>query len=195
MQWYRDAHATALVASGVDILSRRHSNFIFAIHLHFYRYARNKRLENIKLKHLLVERDPKNPDKLIYTRKLQDGNGPKSYGILVCKSMDMIQSLLKWLENIRHGLGTKKDISVEVKSSKYNADKIITLCEVCNDGMLQKMYIILMSKTRQIHLGLLVIQVLIQNQKVEYFIKIINGIQYHCKKCHQDVHSVPIRLK
>lgn len=190
--------ATALVASGVDILSRRHSNFIFATHLHFLAdMPEIKRLENIKLKHLLVERDPKNPDKLIYTRKLQDGNGPKSYGILVCKSMDMDSEFIEMAEKIRHGLGTKKDIStVEVKSSKYNADKIITLCEVCNDGTVAEDVHHINEQNTADSFG--IISNLGSNPELESGIFHKNNkwnLVSLCKKCHQDVHSVPIRLK
>ena len=156
-----------------------------------------KRLENIKLKHLLVERDPKNPDKLIYTRKLQDGNGPKSYGILVCKSMDMDSEFIEMAENIRHGLGTKKDIAtVEVKSSKYNADKIMTLCEVCNDGTVAEDVHHINEQNTADSFG--IISNLDSNSGLESGIFHKNNkwnLVSLCKKCHQDVHSVPIRLK
>ena len=52
--------ATSLVASGVSTLSKRKSSFMFATHLHFLaEMPYIKELHNVKLFHLLVERDIK----------------------------------------------------------------------------------------------------------------------------------------
>ena len=125
--------ATALVASGIIQLSKRNSNFIFATHLHFLAdmdYI--KKIKNLKLYHLLVERDPKIRNKLIYTRKLQPGSGPKSYGILVCESMNLDNKFIELAKEIRNTLNIDKELpEVDVKNSKYNKNKIVTFCEVC----------------------------------------------------------------
>jgi hypothetical protein len=143
------------------------------------------------LKHLLVERDPNNPDKLIYTRKLQDGNGPKSYGILVCKSMDMDSEFIEMAENIRHGMSVKKDIyNVEVKTSKYNSEKIMTLCEVCQDGTIAEDVHHINQQCEANSMGI------ISNVGEGIFHKNNKwNLVSLCKKCHQDVHSVPIKLE
>ena len=150
-----------------------------------------KQLNNVKLKHLLVERDPKNPDKLIYTRKLQDGNGPKSYGILVCKSMAMDTEFIEMAENIRQQMSSKKDIStIDIKSSKYNSNKLMTLCEICQDGTVAEDVHHINEQNTANSLGL------INNDNDGIFHKNNKwNLVSLCKKCHQDVHSVPSLLK
>ena len=54
------------------------------------------------------EIDENNPTKLIYTRKLQYGNGPKSYGILVCESMSLDTKFIELAKEIRTSMNTKK---------------------------------------------------------------------------------------
>ena len=93
--------ATALVASGITQLSDRNSSFIFATHLYLADMEYIKKLTNIKLYHMLVELDKNNPKRLIYTRKLQPGNGPKSYGILVCESMSLDNKFIELAKEIR----------------------------------------------------------------------------------------------
>ena len=126
--------ATALVASGVMQLSERNSSFIFATHLHFLAdMPYIKKLDNVKLYHLLVEKDLKDPSKLIYTRKLQPGNGPRSYGILVCESMNLDEKFIESAKEIRESMNLEKDLNqLEFKTSKYNSKKNITNCEICH---------------------------------------------------------------
>lgn len=133
--------ATAIVASGVIELSQRKSNFLFATHLHFLANMQCiKTLSNIRMCHLLVEFDPLNPKKLIYNRKLLEGNGPKSYGILVCDAMNMDNNFLNRAKEIRQTLditninsSTSTSNSNAVGWSKYNKDKIIIKCEICSE--------------------------------------------------------------
>ena len=68
-----------------------------------------KELENVKLFHLLVERDVNNPSKLIYSRKLQPGNGPKSYGILVCETMELEHDFILKAKEIRESMNNIKN--------------------------------------------------------------------------------------
>ena len=69
---------------------------------------------------VIVELDKNNPKRLIYTRKLQPGNGPKSYGILVCESMSLDNKFIELAKEIRSSMNTKKNIAdLEYKNSKY----------------------------------------------------------------------------
>jgi len=104
--------ATAIVASGIIELSKRESSFLFATHLHFLAEMKCiKELDNIRLCHLLVERDKLNPKKLIYNRTLLDGNGPKSYGILVCEAMNMDNDFLIRAKHIRENISNCMQIA------------------------------------------------------------------------------------
>jgi len=186
--------ATALVASGIGLLSKRKSSFIFATHLHFLadmHYIRD--LDNIRLCHMAVELDPMNQKKLIYSRKIQEGSGPKSYGILVCESMDLDEEFIEKAKEIRQSMNSTKDAnlrdtivpnSISV-GSKYNANKIIGVCEVCNDKVATDVHHINQQCDAN-HNNLI--------ESKEYGIfnknKLWNLVAL-CKECHQGVHSSP----
>lgn len=133
--------ATALVASGLQQLCKRRANFIFATHLHFLSELKEvTELPNMKFYHLSVRADTVNPDKLIYDRKLAPGNGPQSYGIVVCKSMALDTEFVREAERIRLAI-ERGDVLGHIKfapretagtRSKYNTDKRFGECEVCN---------------------------------------------------------------
>lgn len=175
--------ATALVASGVMQLSKRKSSFIFATHLHFLAnmpYIKN--LTNVKLYHMLVEKDPENPSKLIYTRKLQPGNGPKSYGILVCESMALDSDFVNLAKEIRETMNSEKSINqLEFKTSKYNSEKVVAFCEICNDKTIAEDVHHINEQCTADSRGM--IGNFHKNKKW--------NLVSLCKKCHNDVHAKP----
>ena len=141
--------ATALVASGLQQLCKRRANFIFATHLHFLSELKEvTELPNMKFYHLSVRADPVNPDKLIYDRKLAPGNGPQSYGIVVCKSMALDTEFVREAERIRLAI-ERGEVLGHIKfapretagaskytagaTSKYNTEKMFGACEVCGN--------------------------------------------------------------
>ena len=184
--------ATALVAAGVGQLSKRNSSFIFATHLHFLAdMSYIKELDNVKLFHLLVEKDPNDPRKLIYSRKLHPGNGPKSYGILVCESMSLDDEFIEKAKEIRASMNHKSEQSYQslaTVGSKYNKDKVITLCETCSDVATDVHHINEQCTADE--------NGLIEHDENGIFNKNkLWNLVALCKECHQDVHSVPAKLK
>jgi len=190
--------ATALVASGIGLLSKRKCSFIFATHLHFLadmNYITD--LDNVRLCHMAVELDPKNPKKLLYSRKLQNGSGPKSYGILVCESMDLDDEFIKKAKEIRQSMNNKtlsstNEISIlssAVIGSKYNSEKLIGVCEVCNNNIACDVHHINQQCDAN-HNNLI--------ESNEYGIfnknKLWNLVAL-CKSCHTSVHNVPSKLE
>jgi DNA mismatch repair protein MutS len=136
--------ATALVASGLQQLCRRNASFLFATHLHFLSEIECiTALSNLKFYHLAVRQDMSAPDKLIYDRKLKPGNGPQSYGILVCKSMSLDTDFIREAERIRAGIEAGEILSgfsnrlqgvnelSRAPVSHFNKEKIFQMCEVC----------------------------------------------------------------
>lgn len=139
--------ATALVASGLQQLCMRNASFLFATHLHFLSEIDCvTSIPNLKFYHLAVRQDPtsKTSDKLIYDRKLKPGNGPQSYGILVCKSMALDPNFIREAERIRAGIEAGEILSGfsnrlhgvnelgRAQTSHFNKEKIFQVCEVCN---------------------------------------------------------------
>jgi hypothetical protein len=143
--------ATALVTSGIIQLNKRDSCYIFATHLHFLSnssYLRPLIPDRLQLCHLKVVQDAKDPSKLIYTRKLASGSGPQSYGILVCESMNLHPEFIALAKEVRttmlsttasvpllsHGDSVASVALPLLGSSKYNADKVYSICEVCGQA-------------------------------------------------------------
>lgn len=152
--------ATAIVASGLKLLSQRRANFIFATHLHFLSEIPEVcALENLKFFHLAVRIDAKDPSVLIYDRELRPGNGPQSYGIIVCRSMNLDLEFIREAERIRLGIergdilgrfsgrlqnnGTTLSSTslaplptslAPQKTSHFNSEKLVDSCEVCGSS-------------------------------------------------------------
>lgn len=186
---------TALVASALEILSRRQVKFLSATHLHnLTAMDCIKKLDNVRFYHLLVERDPANPEKLIYTRKLQPGSGPSSYGILVAQSMNMDMEFIKRAQEIRTMIGNTQAsmhtciTDAAIGASKYNRDKVVAMCEVCGG-----------EKATDVHH--------INQQCDADSTDLLDSVEHGvfnknklwnlvalCKSCHQAVHSSPARL-
>jgi len=192
--------ATAIMASGLRKLHDRGCSFIFATHLHFLaelEYVSS--LENLKFKHLTVELDPENNNRVIYRRKIKDGNGPQSYGILVCQSMKLEKDFIddaimirRQIENGElikfNGRLTNSGELVDYHSSSYNKEKHITRCEVCQDVGTDIHHINEQSSAdcSGVIEGGDNIGVFHKNEKW--------NLVCLCKECHQSVHSSPSRL-
>lgn len=193
--------ATAIMASGLKKLHDRGCSFIFATHLHFLaelEYVSS--LENLKFKHLTVELDPNNNNRVIYRRKIKDGNGPQSYGILVCQSMklekDFIDDAVMIRRQIENGelIKFKNRLTnsgelVDYHTSAYNKGKHISRCEVCQ-GIGTDIHHInqqVDADSCGIIEGSSNIGVFHKNEKW--------NLVCLCKECHQSVHSSPSRLE
>jgi len=203
--------ATALVAAGVGNLARRKSSFIFATHLHFLAdMSYIKELDNVKLFHLLVERDTKDPSKLIYSRTLHPGNGPKSYGILVCETMDLDNDFILKAKEIRESMNTKNTNTYTNPThqnhnhtnnsnhtnhsnqtnhtSKYNINKIISLCEICKVANACDVHHINQQCDANEN------NIINDNENGIFNKNKLWNLVSLCKECHQSIHSVPQRI-
>ena len=191
--------ATALVASGVRTLAKRKCSFIFATHLHFLAdMSYIKELENVKLFHLLVERDVNNPSKLIYSRKLQPGNGPKSYGILVCETMELEHEFIIKAKEIRESMNSMKmvdtnyngkttsgDITHTSIGSKYNINKIISTCEICKTTNATDVHHINQQCDANEN------NIIFDSENGIFNKNKLWNLVSLCKQCHHNVHSSP----
>ncbi len=182
---------SALVASALEILSRRKVKFLSATHLHnLTEMDCIKKLDNIKFYHLLVEQDKTNPAKLIYTRKLQAGSGPSSYGILVAQSMNMDAEFITRAQEIRTMIGNAQMpvANATIGGSKYNKDKVIAMCEICGSEKATDVHHINQQCDANSVDLLDTFDAGIFNKN-----KLWNLVSL-CKLCHQAVHSAPPRL-
>ena len=70
---------------------------------------------------------------LVYDRKLHEGHGESMYGLEVCKSLALPDDFIERAYAIRNKYD-KAHISVlEAKKSRYNANKLRGMCELCTN--------------------------------------------------------------
>jgi DNA mismatch repair protein MutS len=123
----------SIVASGIDTLVSKGASFIFASHLHeltkiscICEHIDSKKLY---VKHIRIYIDENN--RIIYDRKIQEGQGSKIYGIEVCKSLDMPFDFMKNAEKFRKEVeGINNDL-VKNKKSRYNKKVLVDECKIC----------------------------------------------------------------
>ena len=121
----------SIVASGIIFLAKKKTNFIFATHMHqLVDIDEVKQLENVKSKHLKVEYDY-DSGKLIYDRKITDGVGSSTYGLEVCKAMDLDKEFLEIANKIRNNYFEKKSLIDSPKKSHFNNNLYFDSCKIC----------------------------------------------------------------
>jgi DNA mismatch repair protein MutS len=122
--------AQALVASGIQWLSKRRAKFMFATHLHDVPSLIDPQKERVEIWHLHVEYDPAT-QKLVYDRSLRPGSGSTLYGLEVARAMDLpLEFIEQALQNRHRIMGSVKQ--EEATTSSWNKDIIRRTCESCN---------------------------------------------------------------
>ena len=175
--------AVAIVGAGIVQLTASKASFVFATHLHdltkLNSIANNKTL---KVFHLSVEYDEV-AKKLIYDRKLKDGQGSTLYGLEVCRALDLPDSFITLSNQFRQELLNIEPNIVSSKRSKYNSKQILDKCDVCK------------SKGVEVH------HINPQVQADMYgFINDIHKNDKHnlmnvCESCHDKIHRDEIKVE
>jgi DNA mismatch repair protein MutS len=127
--------AISIFVAGIQKLYQAKSSFIFATHLHeIVNYEEITQLDTLHLKHMEVKYDKEN-DVLIYDRKIRDGSGTKMYGLEVCKSLKLPMDFLELANEIRLKYNPEDRSILTLKQSRYNSNKLISICEKCGKNM------------------------------------------------------------
>ena len=123
--------AISIFVSTLQDLYKRKSSFIFTTHLHPIIYFDEVTvLDTINAKHMEVVYD-KEKDVLVYNRKLVDGGGSNMYGLEVSKSLRLPDAFLENAFQIRAKYFAENTSVLAKKTSRYNKDKILGICELC----------------------------------------------------------------
>lgn len=125
--------ALAIVAAGIETLIRNKAGFIFATHLHDLtdiKVVKRYIGQYIGVYHIHISLDDEN--RIIYDRNLKEGKGIDTYGIEVCKSLDMPVDFMKTAESIRKEIRGYSNLMTSPKRSKYNNDVYMSVCAICN---------------------------------------------------------------
>lgn len=180
--------AQSIFVAGIKQLFQKESSFIFATHLHeIIAYDEFDEMPTVHLKHMTVRYD-KERDALVYDRKLKDGPGHNMYGLEVCRALNLPEDFLELANSIRMKYNPDSGSILSLKTSRYNSQKIVGLCEKCGKEMGTEVH----------HL---------EHQKVaneDGFIHTVDG-SFHknhtgnlvtvCEKCHHDFHNKKVEKK
>jgi DNA mismatch repair protein MutS len=187
-------HRSGLCLSISSILSliEKKSTFIFATHMHEllnYSYIKNIPPETLKICHLSISYDEK--DKiLVYDRKLKEGSGLLTYGLMVAQALGLPREFINLSNEILLEVTKKNKQIIETKQSKYNSKVYIDSCAICNA-----------SSSSELHTHHILEQHLADEKG---FIENETGIIHKnssqnlivlCKNCHEKLHHENKHLK
>jgi DNA mismatch repair protein MutS len=132
--------AISIFVAGIQRLHKCKSSFIFATHLHeIVDFEEITELTGVRLKHMSVIYD-KEQDMLIYDRKMKDGPGNNMYGLEVCKSLSLPEDFITSAYEIRTKYSPESKSLLSLKTSHYNAKKVMNMCEKCGKNPGQEVH-------------------------------------------------------
>lgn len=119
----------SIVSSAINELIEKKASFIFTSHLHeLTSISLLKNREELKIFHIHISIID---NKIIYERKIKEGQGSNIYGIEVCKSLDMPSSFMINAEKIKKEILGINNNLIEIKTSNYNSSIYMDICNVC----------------------------------------------------------------
>jgi DNA mismatch repair protein MutS len=180
--------AVSIFVAGIQKLHKLKSSFIFATHLHeIVDYDEITGLPNVGLKHMTVVYD-KDRDMLIYDRKLKDGPGNSLYGLEVCKSLSLPDDFLAAAYSIRAKYHPESGSVLALKSSHFNAQKIVSVCEMCKKGLGTDVHHLQHQNEANAD------GIIMNNDSTFHKNKLAN-LMTLCDKCHDEIHKTKIQHK
>lgn len=178
------ASAMGIVAAGLYRLSMLNkASFVFTTHLHDL--TKIKCIEDLgqsgKLKvcHLHVEYDPVT-HKLIYDRKLKDGQGLSIYGLEVCKALDLGPDFIEMANSIRNEVLQQKE---DNRKSRYNSLLYVDKCGICGKKAKEVHHIVFQKNADK--------NGFIGNMHKDKLCNLMNV----CEACHDAIHRGDINVK
>ena len=177
--------ALSIFNASLEIMTSRNSNFIFATHFHELPHMKTmKVLQGVKYKHLKVQYDNET-QKMYYDRKMHDGQGDTIYGLEVCKSLKLPDDFLKRCYEIRDICIENKDNVLLMKSSKYNKDKLRSMCEFCEEEIGTEVHHLQYQCDAN------------NNNYIEnsFHKNHVANLSCVCSSCHDHIHSLKLRFE
>lgn len=175
--------AQALVASGIQWLSKRNAKFIFATHLHDLPNVINTKELGVEVWHLHVEYDPVTK-KLVYDRSLRPGSGSTLYGLEVARAMDLPFEFIEQALKNRHKI-MGSAIQSEASSSSWNTEIVRKECEICHKAIISDLEVHHINERKTAKNGILEDGTHMNDKQ---------NLIVICESCHDSVHSGLIQI-
>jgi DNA mismatch repair protein MutS len=134
-------------------------------------------MKTVHMKHMSVVYN-KEKDQLVYDRKLKDGPGDNMYGLEVCKSLQLPADFMETAYQIRSKYQSTSLLAL--KTSRYNAHKIVGVCEKCG-GTGQEVH--------HIHFQKDAVDGFIQTEDSLFHKHHLANLMTVCERCHQALHK------
>lgn len=175
------ASSHSLTIGVIEYLLELDCKFIITTHMHSIFKDKNfeelKKSDKLLIQHLEV--DIQNGE-LIYKRTLKDGVSESIYGLEIARMLGIEEKLIKRCNEIRNNYLDISNEIVSVKKSKYNSEKYLVKCELCNkknQSELETHHIVEQKESNQ--------EGLLENElyhKNELF-----NLMVLCKDCHKKI--------
>jgi len=180
--------AISIFVAGIQQLHKCRSSFIFATHLHeIVNYEEITQLDTVKLKHMEVIYD-KERQTLIYDRKMKDGPGNSMYGLEVCKSLNLPQDFLDNAYEIRMKYHPESRSILSLKTSQYNSQKVVNLCEKCEKNPGKEVHHLQYQQNANL------VGIILSADSVFHKNNLAN-LMTLCESCHNEIHKKDTKLK
>jgi DNA mismatch repair protein MutS len=174
--------AISIFVAGIQRLYTSKSSFIFATHFHeIVDYDEIIEMKTDYLKHMEVIYNQE-LSKVIYNRKLKNGAGSNLYGLEVCKSLNLPSDFLEAAHKIRLKYNNNGKSVLSLKQSRYNANKIISLCENCKRNKATEVHHI-HHQSEADESGI------IRTDHSIFHKNNLANLMSLCEKCHKNIHS------
>lgn len=172
-----DTSATSIVASTALWMLNNDITFVCATHLHKLANIECLSQHNkLRIKHLKSEYK-KELNKIVFSRKLEDGQGSSIYGIEIASHILNFPKVTTHAMKIRNELIGRSNSLVATKKSRYNAKVFVSECEHCKSTKNVDVHHI---KEQQDYKGKIIIDTTLMNNK--------SNLMMLCKNCHNDIH-------
>ena len=125
--------AAAIFVTGIQHLHQRNCSFLFATHFHQIvdlPEITEMTTQRLRLKHMAVTYVQER-DELVYNRKLSDGPGRSTYGLEVCRALDLPRDFLSEALAFRRKYSSDGEDTLAMGASRYSSSVIVGTCEEC----------------------------------------------------------------
>lgn len=176
---------TGLTVSLIEKLIESKTSFICSTHMHHLPHMPQiKKLpkDSLRICHLLLKHD-REKNRIIYDRKLKEGQGDSIYGLEVAASLSLGTEFIGRASEIRKYMLNENPNFMSTKKSKYNSKNYVDSCVLC--GQRDKLH---SHHHKEQHTA-------DKNGFIGTMHKnILGNMSDVCEECHKNLHKIGLKL-